>query len=66
MDIVVAKDRLNEMKKVLHKAIESKKMDTQITFSLLEKQAIVLEDLMKMIEELTDRFELLEDKYVEK
>ena len=61
MDIVVAKDRLNEMKKVLHKAIDSKKMDTQITFSLLEKQAIVLEDLMKMIEETTERLDLMEE-----
>ncbi|MDD5181950.1 MAG: hypothetical protein PHC66_02125 [Candidatus Nanoarchaeia archaeon] len=61
MDIVVAKDRLNEMKKVLKKAIDSKKMDTQITFSLLEKQAIVLEDLMKMIEETTERLDLMED-----
>ena len=61
MDIVVAKDRLNEMKKVLKKAIESKKMDVQITFSLLEKQAIVLEDLMKMIEETTERLDLMEE-----
>jgi hypothetical protein len=61
MDIVVAKDRLNEMKKVLRKAIESKKMDTQITFSILEKQAIVLEDLMKMIEETTERLDLMEE-----
>jgi len=61
MDIVVAKDRLNEMKKVLKKAIDSKKMDTQITFSLLQKQAIVLEDLMKMIEETTERLDLMEE-----
>lgn len=61
MDIVVAKDRLNEMKKVLHKAIDSKKMDAQITFSLLEKQAIVLEDLMKMIEETTERLDIMEE-----
>jgi predicted unusual protein kinase regulating ubiquinone biosynthesis (AarF/ABC1/UbiB family) len=61
MDIVVAKDRLNEMKKVLNKAIDSKKMDVQITFSLLQKQAVVLEDLMKMIEEATERLDLMEE-----
>lgn len=65
-DIVVVKDRLNDMKKTLHKAIENVKLDKTITFSILEKQEIVMEDMLKMIEELTDRFELLEGKFVEK
>jgi hypothetical protein len=66
MDIVVVRDRLNEMKKILHKAIEGGKLDKTITFSLLEKQAALIEDLLKMFEEVDDRFELLEGKFVEK
>jgi len=66
VDIVVVKDRLNDMKKTLHKAIEGGKLDKTITFSILEKQANVIEDMLKMIEEIDDRFELLEGKFVEK
>ena len=65
-DIVVVKDRLNEMKNTLKKAIESGKLDKAITFSILEKQANLMEDIIKMIEEMNDRFELLEGKFVEK
>lgn len=66
VDIVVVKDRLNEMKNTLKKAIDSGKLDKTITFSILEKQANLMEDIIKMFEEVDDRFELLEGKFVEK
>jgi hypothetical protein len=65
-DIAIVQARLNDMKIYVKKALDEAKPDKKLLLSFIEKQTNIMEDMLKMIEEIDDRFELLEGRFVEK
>jgi hypothetical protein len=58
----IAED-VKEMRGFIDKAAEAGKLDKELPFSLIERMVGVLENVLKKIEELEERLDLVEDKF---
>jgi hypothetical protein len=65
-DIIVLQSRVKDLKIFIKKAIDEAKPDKKLLLSLVEKEANLIDDLLKGIEELNERLDLLEGKFTEK
>jgi hypothetical protein len=58
----IAED-VKEMRGFIDKAAKAGKLDEELPFSLIERMVGVLENVLKKIEELEERLDLVEDKF---
>jgi hypothetical protein len=58
----IAED-VKEIRSFIEKAAEAGKLDKELPFSLIERMVGVLENVLKKIEELEERLDLVEDKF---
>lgn len=58
----IAED-LKEIKKYLDEAAKAGKLDKELPFSMIERLEGVLESVLKKIEEIEERIDLIEDKF---
>jgi hypothetical protein len=63
VDLVVIQQRLKDIKFYIEKAIKEKRLDKSLDISLIQKEAELLGDIVKKIEEVEERLDLLEGKF---
>lgn len=56
-------EAIKDLKGYMAKAAKSGKVDKELSFSLVERAVAILENVLKKLEALEDRVDLIEDKF---